>query len=334
LTEWKRKRKKKMIHFNNPFYLLGLLILPLLYFLNKKRKKPSLLYSDTSSLGVKAASEFFANFRNYLILVILAFIFIGLARPQKGYETEIIYKEGIDIVMVMDVSGSMRAADFNPNRLGAAKKLGSEFVDMRSGDRIGLVIYAREALIQAPLTLDHDLVKEQINSLKFDLLPDGTAIGMGITYGTFLLSSSTSKNKIMVLLTDGRNNAGNIDPETAAENAHNAGIKIYTIGVGERGQVPYPVQGPFGITQYVKANFEINEEGLKRIANETGGEYFRATSGEALKEIYGIIDKMEKTIFKVEKLAKYKEKLYLALVPALILFIVLFVEPVVLRRIP
>jgi Ca-activated chloride channel family protein len=323
-----------MIHFHNQFYLIGLVILPLLYFFNRKEKKASLFYSDTSTLGIKPASEFFTNLRNYLILPLIGLIFIGLARPQKGYETEIIHKEGIDIVIVMDISGSMKAADFEPNRLEAAKKLGAEFVDMRSGDRIGLVVYAREALILAPLTLDHDLVKEQIKSLKFDLLPDGTAIGMGITYGTFLLSGSTSKNKIMVLLTDGRNNAGNIDPETAAKNAADAGIKIYTIGIGERGEVPYPVDGPFGVTRYVKANFEINEEGLTKIADETGGEYFRATSGEALKEIYGIIDKMEKTIFKVEKLAKYKEKLYLVLIPALVLFMIIFIEPVISRRIP
>ncbi len=323
-----------MIHFNNPFYLIGLVSLPLFYFLNKRRRKPSILYSDTSSLGIKPAGEFYTYLRNYLILPIMALMFVGLARPQKGYETEIINKEGIDIVLVMDISGSMRAADFKPNRMEAAKKLGSEFVDMRSGDRIGLVVYAREGLIQAPLTLDHDLIKEQIESLEFDLLPDGTAIGMGITYGTFLLSGSTSKNKIMVLLTDGRNNAGNIDPETAAKNALDAGIKIYAIGIGERGQVPYPVQNVLGITRYVNADFEINEEVLEKIADETRGKYFRATSSETLKEIYEIIDKMERTIFKVEKLAKYKEKLHLVLIPAIIIFIIIFIEPIVSRRIP
>lgn len=323
-----------MLHFNNPFYLIGLALLPLFYFLKKKIKSGSILYSDTSSVGIKPASEFYTKLGDYLILAILVFIFIGLARPQKGYETEIIHKKGIDIILVMDISGSMRAADFIPNRLEAAKKLGSEFIDMRSGDRIGLVVYAKEGLIQAPLTLDHELVKEQIKSLEFDLLPDGTAIGMGITYGTFLLSNSTSKNKIMVLLTDGRNNAGNIDPETAAKNSLDAGIKIYTIGIGKRGEVPYPAQNVFGITHYVNANFEINDEALTKIADQTGGEYFRATSGEALKEIYERIDKMEKTIFKVEKIAKYNERLHLALIPALILFMILFIEPVVGRRIP
>lgn len=323
-----------MIHFNNPFYLLGLILIPLFYFLNKKRKKASLLYSDTSLMEIKPASEFYAEFRSYLILTILAFVITGLARPQKGYETEIIQKEGIDIVLVMDISGSMRAADFEPNRLEAAKKLGVEFVDMRSGDRVGLVVYAGEGLIQAPLTLDHDLVKKQIKSLDFSLLPDGTAIGMGITYGTFLLSNSKSKNKIMVLLTDGRNNAGNIDPETAAENALDSGIKIYTIGVGKRGKVPYPVQGAFGVTRYAQANFEINEDIVKRISDRTGGEYFRATSREALENIYERIDKMEKTIFKVEKIAKYKERLHFTLLPALFLFMILFIEPVISRRIP
>jgi Ca-activated chloride channel family protein len=323
-----------MLHFNNPFYLIGLVLLPFFYFLNKKRNTASILYSDTSWLGIKPASEFYTKLRDYLILAIIAFMFIGLARPQRGYETEIIHKKGIDIILVMDISGSMRAADFNPNRLEAAKKLGSDFVDMRSGDRIGLVVYAKEGLIQAPLTLDHELVKEQIKSLEFNLLPDGTAIGMGITYGTFLLSGSTSKNKIMVLLTDGRNNAGNIDPETAAKNALDAGIKIYAIGIGRRGEVPFPAQNAFGITRYVNANFEINDEVLEKIADQTGGEYFRATSGEALKEIYERIDKMEKTIFKVEKIAKYNERLHLALIPALLLFIIIFIEPVITRRIP
>ncbi len=323
-----------MIHFNNPLYLTGLVLVPLFYFLQKKRSNPSILYSDTYSLGLKPAGEIYTNLRNYLLLPILILMFIGLARPQRGYETEIINKEGIDIVIVMDISGSMRAADFKPNRMEAAKKLGSEFIDMRSGDRIGLVVYAREGLILAPLTLDHDLIKQQIESLKFDLLPDGTAIGMGITYGTFILSGSTSKNKIMVLLTDGRNNAGNIDPEAAAKNALEAGIKIYTIGIGERGPVPYPVQNALGITHYANADFEINEEVLEKIADETRGKYFRATSSETLKEIYEIIDKMETTIFKVEKLAKYREKLHLVLIPAVILFMVIFIEPVASRRIP
>jgi Ca-activated chloride channel family protein len=323
-----------MLHFNNPYYMLGLILLPLLFFFNRKRKQSSILYSDTSSVGIKPAGELYTNLREYLIMAIMAFAFIGLARPQKGYETEIIHKKGIDIILAMDISGSMKAADFKPNRLEAAKELAAEFVDMRSGDRIGLVVFAQEALIQAPLTLDHDLVKEQIESLQFDLLPDGTAIGMGITYGNFLLSNSTSKNKIIILLTDGRNNAGNIDPETAAKNALDSGIKIYAIGIGERGEVPYPAQNTFGITRYVKANFEINEEVLTKIADETGGEYFRATSGEALKNIYKTIDQMEKTIFKVEKLAKYKEKLHFVLIPALILFMIIFIEPVIGRRIP
>ena len=323
-----------MIHFHNPFYLIGIILLPLFYFLNKKREEPSILYSDTSSIGIKPASEFYTTLRNYLILPIIALTLIGLARPQRGYETEIIHKKGIDIILVMDISGSMRAADFKPNRLEVAKKLAGEFVDMRSGDRIGLVAYAKEGLIQAPLTLDHEIVKEQIGSLEFDLLPDGTAIGMGITYGTFLLSNSTSKNKIMVLLTDGRNNSGNIDPETAAKNAYDAGVKIYAIGIGKRGEVPFPVRTPLGITRYANMNFEINDEALKKITDQTGGEYFRATSSEALKDIYETIDQMEKTTFKVEKIAKYKEKLHLALIPALALFLILFAEPVITRRIP
>ncbi|MEO0294239.1 MAG: VWA domain-containing protein [candidate division WOR-3 bacterium] len=323
-----------MIHFHNPFYLFGLGLLPLIYFLKKRIKEASILYSDTSSLGVKPLGEVFIRLRDYLILGIIGFIFIGLARPERGYETEIVQKEGIDIVLVLDISGSMRAVDFTPNRLEVAKNLAMEFVDGREGDRIGLVVYAREALIQSPLTLDHDLVKEQINSLRFDLLPDGTAIGMGITYGSFLLSNSKGESKVMVLLTDGINNAGNIDPETAAKDALAKGIKIYSIGIGERGEVPYPVLDAFGITRYVNVNLEINEELLTKISDETGGKYFRATSKEALKEIYNTIDKMEKTTFKVERFTKYKEKLSFALVPAIFLFIILFLEPFIIGRVP
>ncbi|MEA1913335.1 MAG: VWA domain-containing protein, partial [candidate division WOR-3 bacterium] len=168
-----------MIHFHNPFYLLGLLLVALLYFFLGRREKPSILYSDTSWLGIKPLNKFYANLSEYLLLIVLAFIFLALTRPQRGYESEIIEKKGIDIVLTLDVSGSMRAVDFKPNnRLTVAKKLASEFVQKRAGDRIGLVAYAREALIQSPLTLDHKVVKDLIESLDFGMLEDGTAIGM------------------------------------------------------------------------------------------------------------------------------------------------------------
>ncbi len=324
-----------MIHFHNPFYLFGLILIVPIYFLFKKWRKPSLLYSDTSWIGVKPATKLYTNIGEYLLLGILAFIFVALARPQRGYEYQVVQKEGIDIVLILDISGSMRAEDFKPeNRLEVAKNLAVNFIQKRKGDRIGLVIFAREGLIQSPLTLDHRIVEELIGRIDFGVLSDGTAIGMGISYGTLLLSGSKTENKVMILLTDGRNNAGKIDPETASSMANEAGIKIYTIGVGKRGEVPFPVRTAFGLKRYVMANFDLDDDQLRRIAEGSGGEYFRATSPSALEEIYDIIDRMEPTTFELERVVKYREKVHYALVPALFLFIVFFIEPIISRRIP
>lgn len=324
-----------MIHFHNPFYILGFLVLIPIYFLLKRRKKPSLLYSDTTWIGVEPASNFYTNIGEYLLLAILAFIFIALARPQRGYEYQVVQKEGIDIVLVLDISGSMRAADFKPeNRLEVAKNLAIDFIKKREGDRIGLVVFAKEGLIQSPLTLDHRIVEELIGRINFGVLSDGTAIGMGISYGTLLLSGSKTKNKMMILLTDGRNNAGKIDPETASSMANEAGIKIYTIGVGKRGEVPFPVRTTFGVTRYVMANFELGEDQLRRIAEGSGGEYFRATSPSTLEEIYNLIDRMEPTTFEIERVVKFRERVHYTLMPALLLFVIFFLEPIISRRIP
>lgn len=320
---------------HNPLFLI---ILPIFYavyyFFLRKRVKPSVLFSDTYWFGASGSTDFSLRSGEYLLLAVFTLVVIGLARPQKGYEKEIIEKRGIDIVLVMDISGSMKAADFEPNRLSVAKDLASDFIGGREGDRIGLVCYAREGLIQAPLTLDHELVKRQIQGLDFNLLPDGTAIGMGISYANLLLSESSSENRVIILLTDGRNNAGKVDPETASDESADLGIKIYTVGIGKRGKVPFPVRTAFGTTTYIQQDFEINEDVLRRIADRTGGEYFRATSGEALEEIYDRIDRMEKTTFEVNKIAKYRERLEWVLLPALFLLLVYFIEPVITRKIP
>jgi len=324
-----------MIHFNNPFYLLGILIIIPIYFLLRRYKKPAILFSDTSWLGIKGASNFYTNIGEYLLYATLAFIFIALSRPQRGYEYQIVNKEGIDIVLVLDVSTSMKAEDFKPeNRLKVAKNLAIDFIKKREGDRIGLVVFSRDALIQSPLTLDHRILTDLIERIDFGVLEDGTAIGMGISYGNLLLSSSKTKNKIMVLLTDGRNNAGKIDPETASSMSNNLNVKIYTIGVGKRGKVPFPVRSAFGISRRVMVDIEIDEDRLRRIAEGSGGEYFRATSSSALEDIYNIIDKLEPTTFEVERVVKYREKVHYALIPALILLISFFLEPIISRRIP
>lgn len=324
-----------MIHFHNPFYLLGILIIIPIYFLLRRYKKPAILFSDTSWLGMEVASKFYTNIGEYVLYGILAFIFIALARPERGYEYQIIQKEGIDIVIVLDISTSMRAEDFKPeNRLEVAKNLAIDFIKKREGDRIGLVVFSRDALIQSPLTLDHRIVTDLIKRIDFGVLEDGTAIGMGISYGNLLLNESKTENKIMILLTDGRNNAGKIDPETASSMAKDLGIKVYTIGVGKRGEVPFPVQSAFGITRHVMTDIEIDEAQLRRIAEGSGAEYFRATSPSALEDIYNIIDRLEPTTFEVERIVKYREKVHYALIPALILFISFFLEPIISRRIP
>lgn len=323
-----------MIHFGNPFWLLGILILVPIFLFLKKRKKPSVLYSDTEWLGVKSLSSLYTHLPEYLLMGCLFFVFIALGRPQQGFEREVVRKKGIDIVIVMDISGSMRAEDFQPeNRLTVAKNLATDFIEERGGDRIGFVVFAKDALIQSPLTLDHEIVKKMVDRVDFGMLGDGTAIGMGISFGNYLLSHTGSESKVMILLTDGRNNAGKIDPQTASDMAAENEVKIYTIGVGKRGKVPYPQQTIFG-KRHVMVDIELNEEQLRRIAEKTGGTYDRATSPEALKEIYAKIDEMEPTTFEVERIVKYRERVHFALIPALILLLAFFIEPVISRRIP
>jgi Ca-activated chloride channel homolog len=233
---------------------------------------------------------------------------LALARPQAGTREIDVKSEGIDIVLAVDASGSMKAEDFKPNnRLFVAKEVAAQFVDGRQGDRIGIVVFAGEAFTQCPLTLDYGILKELIGAIDFGIEPDGTAIGMAIANSVNRLRRSEAKSKVVILLTDGINNSGAIDPLTAAEAASALNIKIYTIGVGVEGEAPYPVDDPVFGRRYVRMPSDVDDEALGKIAERTGGLYFRATSPEALREIYARIDRLEKTKVETREYVDYSD---------------------------
>lgn len=298
--------------FEHPDFFYLIILVPILllgYFLRRKNWFPSMGHSAASKFGR-------GNWKSYLIhapivLQSLAFglIIIALARPRTSSESvESITKSGIDIVLAMDVSTSMKALDFKPNRLEAAKNIAIDFVDGRKTDRIGIVTYAGESFTQCPITSDYKLVKNMLNEINFGILEDGTAIGMGMATSVSRLKDSKADSKVIILLTDGENNQGQIDPYMAIELAQEFGIKVYTIGVGKQGLVPYPAIG-FGGRQVIqKMESKVDEKLLKEIADKTGGHYFRATNNEKLSAIYDQIELLEKTEIQEFKYVSYDEK--------------------------
>jgi Ca-activated chloride channel family protein len=302
--------------FANPEYFYLLLLVPLLVFwyVRKGRKAftelrvPSMKPYASGGPGWKVR---FRHLTALLRLLALVLVVVALARPQTTSEGENVSTEGIDIVLVTDISGSMLAEDFRPNRIEAAKSVAADFVDGRPNDRIGFVVFAGESFTQCPITLDHEVVKSLIASVKSGLIEDGTAIGMGLATAISRLKDSKSKSRVIILLTDGVNNKGAIDPMTAAGIASTFGIRVYTVGVGTIGMAPYPVQTPLG-TQYRNVPVEIDEELLKNIAVQTGGKYFRATDNDKLKMIYDEIDRLEKTKIEVTQFRRHKEDFYAA----------------------
>jgi Ca-activated chloride channel family protein len=266
----------------------------------------------------------------------IALLIMAMARPQSEHAEEHVKGEGIDIFLVMDLSSSMLARDFEPDRLTVSKKVAIDFVSHRTYDRIGLAVFAAESYTQCPLTNDHEVLKEYLAGLECGALEDGTAIGMGLAAAVNRLKDSEAKSKVVVLLTDGVNNAGYIRPATAADIAKEFGIKVYTIGVGSYGQALSPVRRRssgeymFGIT-----NVEIDEELLKSIAQETGGKYYRAVSAEALQQVYNEIDQLEKTEVEITVYKRYKELYYWPLVTGLLLLTVLFLlRSTIVRTLP
>ena len=269
-----------------------------------------------------------------LRVLALAALIVALARPQSSARGENVYREGIDITIALDISGSMLAEDLRPNRLAAAKTVAKEFIQGRESDRIGLVIFAGESFTQCPLTTDYDVLVDLLVKVKMGNLVDGTAIGEGIANAVNRMRTSQAKSKVMIVLTDGVNNMGSIDPLTAAEIAATFGIRIYTIGVGTRGTAPYPVQTPFGI-QYQNMPVEIDEAMLQQVSAATGASYFRATSNQKLRDIYGEIDKLERTRVEVQEFRRYTEMFPRFLVPAVVLLALEFLlRALVFRKIP
>lgn len=296
----------------HPYFLLLLLLLPVIIWWYRKQYKHRYASLRMSSLkAVENSTSIKGKLRALLpILRLLAFLtlVIALARPRELFKEEEVNAEGIDIMMVMDLSSSMLARDFNPDRLDVCKRVAIEFVEKRPYDRIGLSVFAGEAFTQCPLTTDHRVVKDFLSDLTCGTLEDGTAIGMGLATAVNRLKDSESKSKIVILLTDGVNNAGYIKPETAAEIAQEFNIKTYTIGVGTNGDALTPVnrrsdgQYLFGL-----ARVEIDEELLQQIAEMTGGQYYRALSEEGLEDIYDEIDRLEKTEIEVSVFKRYQE---------------------------
>jgi Ca-activated chloride channel family protein len=327
------------VTFAYSWVLFLLLIVPLLvawYFWKGRKKQASITYSSLKAFE-KIPATFRERLRHFpfaLRMLALIFLIIALSRPQNFSAGQSVNAEGIDIAMVLDISGSMLAEDFKPNRLDAAKEVIDEFVKGRTTDRIGLVIFSREAFTQCPLTIDYSVLRNLLGDIKTGMIEDGTAIGNGIANGVNRLKDSDAESRVVILLTDGVNNAGEVDPISAAEIASTFGIRIYTIGVGTRGEAPYPVQTPFG-TRYQMVPVEIDEAILKKIAETTGGQYFRATNNRALEEIYNKIDKMEKTKIEITSYRNAKELFAGWLgIGFVLLFLELIVSKTILRKLP
>jgi len=329
------------MRFANPLFLILLGIIPLLiwdYFRRNNTSQASVLFSDIS-VAKDIRPGFKVRYRHtpMILKTIAVLIFIlAMARPQAGQREQEIITEGIDIMLALDTSGSMKAEDFKPqNRLGAAKEVMEGFIKSRRNDRIGLVVFARHSFTQCPLTLDYGVLLDLLEKIEIGMIEDGTAIGMAIANSVNRLRDSKAKTRIIILLTDGINNAGRIDPQTAAKTAEVLGIKIYAIGAGRPGGALYPVQDPIFGKRYVQMNTEIDERLLEEIADETGGMYFRAKDEKGLRDIYEIIGKLEKTEMETKEYANYTELTTGFLFPGLVIFLAgIILGNTVFRKIP
>ncbi len=316
------------LEFLNPEYFILLAVIPfviLWYYLNRNKLNNSIKFSDSSAF--ENSGNFYSNFKLLLKvfrLISLALIITALARPQIiDTSTRVKTNSGIDIIMAIDVSASMLAKDLKPNRLDALKNVADEFIKNRVSDRIGLVEYAGESYTKTPLTTDKSIILKSLREIKYNnIIEGGTAIGMGLATSVNRIKDSNSKSKVIILLTDGVNNAGFIDPLTAAELAKEYDIKIYSIGLGTNGLALSPVGiNARGKLNYANIQVEIDEELLTQISKMSGGKYFRATDNSKLKEIYDEIDKLEKTEIEEFKYYSVDEKFRVFLIPAIILIV-------------
>ncbi len=307
------------------------------YFLSAKNN-PSLKLSATNAFEA-LADPFKATLKKFLPvlrLLALVFLLVALARPQTSYDEEKVTTEGIDIVLAVDVSTSMLAKDFSPNRLEAAKKEAMTFIDGRPHDRIGLVVFSGESFTQCPVTIDHAIVKNQLKQIKNGLMEDGTAIGMGLATSVQRLKELPSKSKVVILMTDGVNNKGLVDPMTASDIALQFKTRVYTIGIGTNGKAMTPVAMTAGgelVFDYT--DVQIDEDLLKEIAKKTGGQYFRATDNRKLKDIYAQIDQLEKTKIEVSAFEHKTEKFFpFALIAGVLIFLETLFRYLIVRSIP
>ena len=325
--------------FNNPEYLWLLLVLvPMIgwYIYKQYQSDASLQVSSTEPFHKmpKTRKHYLFHLVFALRCTALAFLVIAIARPQSTNSFRSESTEGIDIMLSLDISGTMLAEDLKPNRLEAAKEVATKFIADRPDDNIGLVVFAGESFTQCPLTTDHGVLINLLNAVEFGVIEDGTAIGLGLANAVNRIKDSQAKSKVIILLTDGSNNRGDIAPLTAAEIAKKFGVRVYTIAVGKHGMAPYPFQTPFGI-QYQNVPVEIDEEVLQQIAQMTGGSFFRATDNASLGAIYAEIDQMEKTKLQVREYKKRNEEFFPYLLTALLLLVAeILIRNTLLRRLP
>ncbi len=321
----------KNITFAQPWMMLLFALLPLLiwwYLMRMPRTQASVQISSITKVrGIRSWKTTFRHSLFILRLLCISCVILALARPQTRNDEELVNGEGVDIVLAIDVSGSMLAQDFTPNRMEAAKEVAANFVANRPTDRIAIVIFSGESFTLCPLTTDQTVLKEQIYNIQSGLLEDGTAIGSGLATSVDRLRSSKSKSKVVILLTDGENNGGQIPPLTAKELAKATGVKVYTIGVGTEGFAQTPMQTQTGAVVMQREKVNIDEKLLTQIADETGGKYFRAKDNESLKNIYTEIDKLEKSKIEVTALKRYTEKFF----PFAILAIAFLLTEMIMR---
>lgn len=311
------------ITFGQPWFFALFALLPLLlvwYAFKGNRQQAAVIISDTGAPGLSSWKNSLRHLPFILRLLALACIIVALAQPQTKYELQQTEGEGVDVVLCIDVSGSMTAQDLQPNRLEAAKQVAADFVKKRTADRIGVVIFAGESFTQCPITTDHNVLLTAIENIHNGLLEDGTAIGSGLGTSVDRIRNSKSKSKVVILLTDGENNGGLIDPKTAKEIAKAFAIKVYTIGVGTDGYAPQPVNTPLGV-QMQNVKVTIDEKLMREIATETGGKYFRAMDNEGLKSIYNEIDRLEKSKVEISSLTRSNEKFFPFVMAALALIL-------------
>ena len=322
--------------FANPGYLfLLLLLVPMAawYIYRLRQHEASLQVSSTRAMTGDRWRTYLLHVPFALRLIAVALISVALARPQLTNRWQKESTEGIDIMMALDISGTMLAEDLHPTRLEAAKQVASQFVMERPNDQIGLVVFAGESFTQCPLTTDHAVLVNLFKAVHYGMIEDGTAIGLGLANAVNRMKDSPTKSKVIILLTDGSNNRGDIDPLTAARIAQTFGIRIYAIGVGSYGQSMATMQTPYG-PRRVTVNGEFDETTLKQVAQTTGGEYFRATDNNSLKLIYEQIDKLEKTKMRVREYSKRSENFYPWLVGALLCLVLdILIRHFVLRTI-